>query len=220
MLLRDQNGDAGAGMSGGGTQDSAAVAQLPDTMRGRVAALADRRSRAVAPHDVVADRRHRAKGKTDARTRIENLLDEGTFTEIGLFARHRATGFGMAKSHPSGDGVVTGWGTIDGRTVFVFAHDARVRGGALGEVFAKKLHQILDLAEASGAPVIGLNDGGGARIQEGIDSLAGFGGLFARNVRVSGVIPQISVVLGSCAGGAVYSPALTDFTRSPRWSWR
>ncbi|OLF15039.1 acyl-CoA carboxylase subunit beta [Actinophytocola xanthii] len=181
-------------------------------MRGRVAALADRRARALAPQDEGVDRRHRAKGKSDARTRIENLLDEGTFTELGLFAQHRATGFGMEKSHPPGDGVVTGWGTIDGRTVFVFAHDARIRGGALGEVFARKMHQILDLAESSGAPVIGLNDGGGARIQEGIDSLAGFGGLFARNVRVSGVIPQLSVVLGSCAGGAVYSPALTDFT--------
>lgn len=137
--------------------------------------------------------------------RIEELLDPGTFTELGLFAEHRAVGFGMEDSHPEGDGVITGWGKVDGRTVFVFAHDARVRGGALGATFAAKIHQLLDFADSVGAPVIGLNDGGGARIQEGIDALAGFGKLFARNVRASGVVPQISVVLGSCAGGAVYS---------------
>lgn len=184
----------------------------PTSMAEAVTALAARRAAALTPYDEAADRRHRDNGKLDARSRIERLLDTGSFTEIGLFAEHRATGFGMEHSHPPGDGVVIGWGTIDGRRIFVFAHDARIRGGALGAVYARKLHQLLDLADSCGAPVIGLNDGGGARIQEGIDALAGFGGLFARNVRASGVIPQLSVVLGSCAGGAVYSPALTDFT--------
>jgi acetyl-CoA carboxylase carboxyltransferase component len=174
--------------------------------------LDTRREQARFGHDPDAERRHLAHGKLLARQRIEKLLDPGTFTELGIFAEHRAHGFGMENSHPEGDGVVTGWGEIDGRTVFVFAHDARVRGGALGETFANKIHQLLDYADSVGAPVIGLNDGGGARIQEGIDALAGFGKLFARNVRASGVVPQISVVLGSCAGGAVYSPALTDFT--------
>lgn len=174
--------------------------------------LATRRAQAYFGHDPEADARHLSKGKLLARQRIEKLLDPGTFTELGLFAEHRAVGFGMEHSHPEGDGVITGWGEVDGRTVFVFAHDARVRGGALGATFASKIHQLLDFADSVGAPVIGLNDGGGARIQEGIDALAGFGKLFARNVRASGVVPQISVVLGSCAGGAVYSPALTDFT--------
>ncbi|MCF2125314.1 acyl-CoA carboxylase subunit beta [Strepomyces sp. STD 3.1] len=174
--------------------------------------LATRRAEAHFGHDPEAEARHLSKGKLLARQRIDALLDPGTFTELGVFAEHRAVGFGMEDSHPEGDGVITGWGEIDGRTVFVFAHDARVRGGALGATFASKIHQLLDFADSVGAPVIGLNDGGGARIQEGIDALAGFGQLFARNVRASGVVPQISVVLGSCAGGAVYSPALTDFT--------
>jgi methylmalonyl-CoA decarboxylase subunit alpha len=189
---------------------SAAAAQ-PSTMQERLADLAARRAAAEDGVDQAATERLRGQGKLTARERVELLLDPGTFTELNLFAEHRATGFGMENSHPPGDGVITGWGAIDGRTVAVFAHDARVRGGALGEMFAAKIHRILDLAESIGAPVIGLNDGGGARIQEGVAALAGFGGLFARNVRTSGVIPQISVVLGSCAGGAVYSPALTDF---------
>jgi len=146
-----------------------------------------------------------------ARERIDLLLDEGSFVELGPFARHRATGFGMEDRRPDTDGVVTGWGTVDGRRVCVFAHDPRIFGGALGEVFAAKIHTLMDLAESMGVPVVGLNEGGGARIQEGISSLAGFGGIFRRNVRASGVIPQISVVFGPCAGGAVYSPALTDF---------
>jgi acetyl-CoA carboxylase carboxyltransferase component len=181
------------------------------TMESRVADLAARRSSAQSGTDPVATERHRTRGKLTARERIERLLDPGTFTELNLFAEHRATGFGLERSHPSGDGVVTGWGLVDGRKVAVFAHDARVRGGALGETFAAKIHQVFDLAESVGCPVVGLNDGGGARIQEGVAALAGFGGVFVRNVRASGVIPQISVVLGSCAGGAVYSPALTDF---------
>ena len=145
------------------------------------------------------------------RERLEALLDEGSFVEIGILARHRATGFGLEHSRPDTDGVVTGWGTVNGRKVFVFAHDFRVFGGSLGEVFATKIHTLMDLAASTGAPVIGLNDGGGARIQEGITALAGFGGIFARNVSLSGVVPQISVILGPCAGGAAYSPALTDF---------
>jgi acetyl-CoA carboxylase carboxyltransferase component len=194
--------------------DTSAAPHFNDRSSGMAAvidAFQARRTRALAPHDETADSRHRARGKADARQRIEWLLDEGTFTELGLFVEHRATGFGMERSRPPGDGVITGWGEINGRTVFVFAHDARVRGGALGEAFAAKVHRVFDLAESCGAPIIGLNDGGGARIQEGVQALAGFGGLFNRNVRASGVIPQISVVLGTCAGGAVYSPALTDF---------
>ena len=192
--------------------DQDAATEPTPTMTSLVGELSVRRAAAHFGHDLSAERRHLDKGKLLARQRIELLLDQGSFVELGLFAEHRATGFGMEESHPEGDGVITGWGEVDGRTVFVFAHDARVRGGALGETFANKIHQILDLADSVGAPVIGLNDGGGARIQEGIDALTGFGRLFARNVRASGVVPQISVVLGSCAGGAVYSPALTDFT--------
>jgi acetyl-CoA carboxylase carboxyltransferase component len=158
-----------------------------------------------------ADERQHARGKLTARERLELLLDRDSFVEIGAFARHRARGFGLEDKRPLTDGVVTGWGTVDGRTVFVFAHDFRIFGGALGEVFAAKIHKIMDMAEALGAPIIGLNDGAGARIQEGVAALAGYGGIFRRNVRASGVIPQISVVLGPCAGGAVYSPALTDF---------
>ena len=190
--------------------DARDAGQAPG-MDGLVDTFRARRERALGAPDEAADRRHRERGKADARQRIGELLDAGTFNELGLFVEHRASGFGMERSRPPGDGVVTGWGEIDGRTVFVFAHDARVRGGALGEAFAGKLHRLFDLAEACGAPVIGLNDGGGARIQEGVHALAGFGGLMMRNVRASGVIPQISVMLGSCAGGAVYSPALSDF---------
>ncbi len=174
--------------------------------------LAARKRQAVNGHPRAATQRQHELGKLTARQRIDVLLDEGSFVELGPLVRHRATGFGMEDRRVDGDGVVAGWGTVDGRTVYVFAHDFRVFGGALGEVFAAKVHKLMDLAESTGAPVVGLNDGGGARIQEGIDALAGFGGLFLRNVRSSGVVPQISVILGPCAGGAVYSPALTDFT--------
>ncbi len=192
--------------------DQGAEAATAPTMASLTDELAGRRAAAHFGHDPEAEQRHLAKGKLLPRQRIEALMDPGSFVELGMFAEHRATGFGLENSHPEGDGVITGWGEIEGRTVFVFAHDARVRGGALGETFANKIHQLLDLADSVGAPVVGLNDGGGARIQEGIDALTGFGRLFARNVRASGVVPQISVVLGSCAGGAVYSPALTDYT--------
>ncbi|MCI0679305.1 MAG: acyl-CoA carboxylase subunit beta [Actinobacteria bacterium] len=155
-------------------------------------------------------RQHEA-GKLTARERIEALLDKGSFQEIDQFVRHQSTGFGMEDRKPYGDAVVTGHGTIDGRTVFVFAEDFTVFGGSLGRVVADKICKILDLALETGAPVIGLKDSGGARIQEGVSSLDGYGRIFERNVRASGVIPQISVVMGPCAGGAVYSPALTDF---------
>ncbi|HEX5598515.1 MAG TPA: acyl-CoA carboxylase subunit beta, partial [Micromonosporaceae bacterium] len=152
-----------------------------------------------------------AKGKLTARERIALLLDAGSFTEVEPLRRHRASGFGLEAKRPYTDGVVTGWGTVEGRTVFVYAHDFRIFGGALGEAHAAKIHKIMDMALAAGAPLVSLNDGAGARIQEGVVALAGYGGIFQRNTRASGVIPQISVMLGPCAGGAAYSPALTDF---------
>jgi methylmalonyl-CoA decarboxylase subunit alpha len=194
-----------------GTSPAPAALPRPTTLRESVEHLARRRQKVAGEVDQRAHERHRARGKLTAHERIECLLDSGSFVELHQFARSRATGFGMEERRPSGDGVVAGWGTVDGRTVFVFAHDARVFGGALGETFAAKIHGVMDLAEATGAPIVGLNDGGGARIQEGVTALAGFGGVFRRTVRASGVIPQISVIQGSCAGGAVYSPALTDY---------
>jgi acetyl-CoA carboxylase carboxyltransferase component len=152
-----------------------------------------------------------AKNKLTARERIEQLLDPGTFQEIGMFVTHRASGLGMEKSHPYTDGVVTGWGKVDGRVVYVFAQDFTIMGGSVGEAHGMKIANLLDMARQNGAPVIGLNDSGGARIQEGVESLAGYGQIFYRNVQSSGVVPQISVILGPCAGGAVYSPAITDF---------
>ncbi|HOA05990.1 MAG TPA: acyl-CoA carboxylase subunit beta [Candidatus Fermentibacter daniensis] len=153
-----------------------------------------------------------ALGKLTARERIELLLDEGSFEEFDMFVSHRCTNFGIDSRHFPGDGVVTGYGTIDGRLVYVFSHDFTVFGGSLSETFAEKVIKIMEMAAENGAPVIGLNDSGGARIQEGIESLAGYGEIFLRNVVYSGVIPQISVIMGPCAGGAVYSPAITDFT--------
>ncbi|NBE49915.1 acyl-CoA carboxylase subunit beta [Streptomyces boluensis] len=161
--------------------------------------------------DPKATERQHAKGKLTAHQRIELLLDKGSFSEVEPLRRHRATGFGLEKKRPHGDGVITGWGTVEGRTVFVYAHDFRVFGGALGEAHATKIHKIMDMAIAAGAPLVSLNDGAGARIQEGVSALAGYGGIFQRNTKASGVIPQISVMLGPCAGGAAYSPALTDF---------
>jgi len=152
-----------------------------------------------------------AKGKKTARERIELLLDPDTFVETDAFVTHRASGFGMEKTHPLTDGVVTGWGKIDGRIVYVFAQDFTILGGSLGEAHGRKIAKVMDLAYQNGAPLIGLNDSGGARIQEGVDSLAAYGEIFYRNTRASGVIPQISVILGPCAGGAVYSPGITDF---------
>jgi len=152
-----------------------------------------------------------AKGKLAARERIDLLLDPGSFNELDRFVVHQSTEFGLGEKKFLGDGVVTGYGTIEGRLVYVFSQDFTVFGGSLGEMFAKKVCKLMDLAMKTGAPVIGLNDSGGARIQEGVASLAGYGDIFFRNVTSSGVIPQISAVMGPCAGGAVYSPALTDF---------
>ncbi|MET3791681.1 acyl-CoA carboxylase subunit beta [Aquamicrobium terrae] len=152
-----------------------------------------------------------AKGKLTARERIEVLLDEGSFEEFDMYVTHRATDFGMASQKVAGDGVVTGWGTINGRLVYVFSQDFTVLGGSLSETHAQKICKIMDMAVKNGAPVIGLNDSGGARIQEGVASLAGYADVFKRNVDASGVVPQISVIMGPCAGGAVYSPAMTDF---------
>jgi acetyl-CoA carboxylase carboxyltransferase component len=152
-----------------------------------------------------------AKGKLTARERLEYLLDEDSFVELDMLARHQAHGMGLEETRPYTDGVLTGFGTIDGRRVCVFSQDFTLFGGALGETFAKKIHKVMDLSESLGVPIIGLNDGAGARIQEGVSSLHSYGGIFVRNARASGVVPQISVILGPCAGGAVYSPALTDF---------
>ena len=152
-----------------------------------------------------------AKGKMTARERIDMLVDEGSFEEYDMFLTHRCTNFGMEKSHPFGDGVVTGSATIGGRLVYLFAQDFTVSGGSLSETMALKICKIMDMAMKMGAPVIGLNDSGGARIQEGIAAMAGFGEIFERNILASGVIPQISLIMGPCAGGSVYSPALTDF---------
>ncbi|WP_188267073.1 MULTISPECIES: acyl-CoA carboxylase subunit beta [unclassified Streptomyces] len=173
--------------------------------------LAARKALARDGEDPRATERQHAKGKLTARERIGLLLDKDSFCEVEQLRRHRAQGFGLEAKRPFTDGVVTGWGTVEGRTVFVYAHDFRIFGGALGEAHATKIHKIMDMAIAAGAPLVSLNDGAGARIQEGVSALAGYGGIFQRNTRASGVIPQISVMLGPCAGGAAYSPALTDF---------
>ncbi len=179
-------------------------------MKDRLSDLERRKHEALhAGPQRAVDRQHE-KGKMLARERIEYLLDDGSFHELDMLARHRALDSGI-EERPYTDGVITGWGTIDGRKVFLFAQDFTVFGGALGEVFAEKIHKVMDLALSVGAPMIGLNDGAGARIQEGVVSLDSYGGIFHRNVKSSGVIPQISVILGPCAGGAVYSPAMTDF---------
>ena len=173
--------------------------------------LAELKNQALHAGSEKSVARQHDKGKLTARERIEYLLDEGSFTELDMLARHRAHDAGLEDTRPYTDGVITGFGTIDGRKVCVFSQDFTVFGGALGEVFAEKIHKIMDLAESLGVPMIGLNDGAGARIQEGVVSLHSYGGIFHRNVQASGVIPQISVIMGPCAGGAVYSPAMTDF---------
>src|SRR6201995_2356863 len=174
----------------------------------RVENLAKRKEEALQPGSDRSVDRQRSRGKMLARERIEYLLDDGSFHELDMLAKSRSAG---ATERPYTDGVITGWGEVDGRKIFVFSQDFTIFGGALGEVFAEKIHKVMDLAESTGAPLVGLNDGGGARIQEGVVSLASYGGIFFRNVKASGVIPQISVILGPCAGGAVYSPAMTDF---------
>ena len=189
-----------------------AVPADPHTTAGKIADLQRRRDEAMHAGSERAVERQHAKGKMTARERIERLLDPGSFTELDELARHRATDFGMTANRPYGDGVVAGFGTIDGRPVCVFSQDFTVFGGSLGEVYGEKIVKVMDHAMKVGCPIIGINDGGGARIQEGVVALGLFAEIFRRNVLASGVIPQISLIMGPCAGGAVYSPAITDFT--------
>ena len=191
--------------------NSPTPANPTNPIEARIEQLAALREAALHAGSPASVERQHARGKLTARERLDLLLDPESFVELDMLARHRAHGFGIENTRPLTDGVVTGWGTIDGRKVFVFSQDFTVFGGALGEVFAEKIHKVMDLAESVGAPMIGINDGAGARIQEGVVSLASYGGIFHRNVKASGVIPQISVIMGPCAGGAVYSPAMTDF---------
>src|SRR6188472_1338761 len=186
-------------------------AKNPETFEEKLGYLRELREAAIHSASEAAVEKQHAKGKLTARERIEKLLDPGTFEELDTFVRHRTYDFEMQKNRPWGDAVVTGYGQIDGRTVFVFSQDFTVFGGSLGEVMAEKMVKVMDMAAKVGAPVIGLNDSGGARIQEGVVSLGGYGDVFVRNVQCSGVIPQISAIMGPCAGGAVYSPAMTDF---------
>ncbi|HKZ75616.1 MAG TPA: carboxyl transferase domain-containing protein, partial [Actinomycetota bacterium] len=184
----------------------------PVTVEQRIEELRKRKVAMLDPNRKDAVRKQHERGKLSARERLELLVDKGSFQETDPFAVHRSHDFGMERNRPAGDGVVTGYGTVDGRKLFVASQDFAVFGGSLGEVHAEKICKVLDLAVSTGAPFISINDSGGARIQEGAASLAGYGYIFDRNVRASGVIPQISVIMGPCAGGAVYSPAITDFT--------
>jgi propionyl-CoA carboxylase beta chain len=183
---------------------------VPHTTSEKADELIRRRTDAAGRRQAAVDKQH-AKGKLTAMERIEALLDEGSFQQIDGLARHRSHNFGLDSDRPYGDGVITGYGTIDGRPVCVFAQDFTVFGGSLGEVFGEKIVKVMDLALKTGCPIIGINDSGGARIQEGVVSLGLYGEIFNRNVQASGVIPQISLIMGPCAGGAVYSPAITDF---------
>ena len=185
--------------------------KAPETFDEKLGQLNELREEAIHSASAAAVEKQHAKGKYTARERIEKLLDPGSFQELDTFVRHRTHDFEMQKNRPWGDAVVTGHGTIEGRTVCVFSQDFTVVGGSLGEVMAEKMCKVMDLAAKIGAPVIGINDSGGARIQEGVVSLGGYGDVFLRNVKSSGVIPQISLIMGPCAGGAVYSPAITDF---------
>jgi len=183
----------------------------PHTTAGKIADLERRYDEAVHAGSARAVEKQHAKGKKTARERIEALLDEGSFIELDEFAKHRSTTFGMDKNRPFGDGVVTGYGTVDDRPICVFSQDVTVFGGALGEVYGEKIVKVLDFAMRTGCPVVGINEGGGARIQEGVVSLGLYGDIFFRTTRASGVIPQISLIMGAAAGGHVYAPALTDF---------
>jgi propionyl-CoA carboxylase beta chain len=193
------------------SQGPAELTQAPETFEERLAQLQALKHEAIHAGSAAAVEKQHAKGKYTARERIEKLLDPGSFQELDVFVRHRSTDFEMQRSRPYGDAVVTGYGTIEGRRVCVFSQDFTVIGGSLGEVMAEKIGKVMDLAEKVGCPMIGINDSGGARIQEGVVALGGYGEVFYRNVRASGVIPQISLIMGPCAGGAVYSPAITDF---------
>ncbi len=189
---------------------STPAAKAPHTTAEKADELIRRRTEAAGRRQAAIDKQH-AKGKLTAMERIEAFLDPGSFQQIDGLTRHRSHNFGLDKSRPYGDGVITGYGTVDGRPVCVFAQDFTVFGGSLGEVFGEKIVKVMDLALKTGCPIIGLNDSGGARIQEGVVSLGLYGEIFNRNVQASGVIPQISLIMGPCAGGAVYSPAITDF---------
>jgi acetyl-CoA/propionyl-CoA carboxylase carboxyl transferase subunit len=182
------------------------------TVEERIEELRAKKKAALSPGGRDSAKKQHDRGKLTARERLDMLMDKGSFVETDPFAIHRAHDFGMDKKRPPGDGVITGFGTVDGRKVFVASQDFSVFGGSMGEVMAQKVCKVMDLAMQTGAPFIQINDSGGARIQEGAASLAGYGFIFERNVRASGVIPQISVIMGPCAGGAVYSPAITDFT--------
>ncbi|MGZ4382081.1 MAG: acyl-CoA carboxylase subunit beta [Gaiellaceae bacterium] len=182
-----------------------------DSTQAKLAQLEELRQQALHAGGEKAVARHRAEGKLLARERAERLCDPGSFVELDRYVRHRESNFGMMARRPYGDAVVTGYGTVFGRKVFVFSQDFTVFGGSLSEVFAEKICKVMDMAVRYGCPVIGINDSGGARIQEGVVSLAGYAEIFWRNVQASGVIPQLSLVVGPCAGGAVYSPAMTDF---------
>ena len=203
QVIDDQEGES--------LESAAAMRQkAAETYEEKLARLTELREQAIHSSPEAEEKQH-AKGKLTARERVEKLLDPGSFQELDTFVRHRTTEFGMEKNKPWGDAVVTGHGTIDGRPVCVFSQDFTVFGGSLGEVMAEKMVKIMDLAAKIGCPVIGINDSGGARIQEGVVSLGAYGDVFVRNVQCSGVIPQISLIMGPCAGGAVYSPAMTDF---------
>jgi propionyl-CoA carboxylase beta chain len=182
----------------------------PETYDEKVAQLEEMRQAAQSGSEAAVEKQHE-RGKLTARERIDKLVDPGSFEELDTFVRHRTHDFDMDKNRPWGDAVVTGHGTIDGRPVVVFSQDFTVFGGSLGEVMGEKMCKAMDLAAKIGCPVIGINDSGGARIQEGVVSLGAYGDVFVRNVQCSGVIPQISLIMGPCAGGAVYSPAMTDF---------
>ncbi len=184
----------------------------PHTTAGKGADLEKRLYEAVHAAGERAVEKQHAKGKMTARERIERLFDEGSFVELDELARHRSTAFGLQERRPYGDGVITGYGTVDGRQVCVFSQDFTIFGGSLGEVYGEKITKVMDLAIKTGSPIVGINEGAGARIQEGVVSLGLYGEIFKRNVHASGVIPQISMIMGSCAGGHVYSPAVTDFT--------
>ncbi len=184
---------------------------MTDSTAAKIEALKEKNAELLRGRPAAIERQHQ-RGKKTARERLDMLLDPGSFVEFDKFSVHRCSHFGMEDKKIEGDGVITGWGKIDGRPVYIFSHDFTAFGGSLGEVFAEKICKIMDLAVQNGTPLIGINDSGGARIQEGVVSLAGYADIFYRNVKASGVIPQISVIMGPCAGGAVYSPALTDFT--------
>src|ERR1700734_2152030 len=197
-------------MTAAETSDGAAPD--PHTTAGKIADLERRRHEAVHAGSQAAVEKQHARGKLTARERIDLLLHPGSFPELDELARHRAHDFGIEANRPYGDGVVTGTGTVDGRPVAVYSHDFTVFGGSLGEVYGEKIVKVMDHAMKVGCPVVGINDGGGARIQEGVVALGLFAEIFFRNVRASGVIPQISLIMGPAAGGAVHSPAITDFT--------